>query len=93
MTAPSITEIVSAMENLNYKVFSKSNKPYNINIVGLRTADKMVNVFNDWEYDFWWDPAAKKWDGFVMKITTDPGLFWMKHYENPKGIAILKPGQ
>lgn len=33
---------------------------------------------------------------FRMKawtITTDPGTYWLNHPENPKGTAVLKPGQ
>jgi len=89
--APSIDQVIRTLEKLSYKVFDNDSKPYNINIVGLRTADMTPNSFNDWEYVFW--KHAGSWEGIKFRITTDPGLYYLKNPANPLGTAIVKPGQ
>jgi hypothetical protein len=91
MNAPSLQQIIKTLEAKKYKVFDNESKPYNLNLVGLRTADKTPNVFNDWEYIFW--KYAGSWEVIKFKITTDPGLYYLKNPLSELGTAILKPGQ
>jgi hypothetical protein len=63
---------------------------FDLNIIGIRTADNVVNTFKDYLLFVRSDK-----NGNMVKIypaTTDPGLFWLEHPENVKGTAIVKPG-
>jgi hypothetical protein len=84
-------QIIKAMQNKNYKVFLNDKKPFNLNIVGIRSNDKTPNIFNDLLNVFWC--YGNKWHEKHYKITTDPGLYWLKNPENVNGTAILKPGR
>jgi hypothetical protein len=87
----SIDEIIGVMKRKGYKVFEKDQINYNLNIVGVRSSDQTPNVFNDRLFVFWKFKKAKVLNQF--RITTDPGLYWLKNPMNEKGTAILKPGQ
>jgi hypothetical protein len=90
-TTPSVEHVIKTLGKLNYKVFDNDSKPYNINLVGIRSADTTPNTFNDWEYVFW--KYAGSWEVLKFQITTDPGLYYLKTPMNELGTAILKPGQ
>lgn len=86
-----LNTILMDMSFNNQDIFHSEEKPYNLNIVGIRSKDKTPNVFNDELVVFWKDS-----DEFIEKrwvITTDPGLSGMLKPVNSKGVAILKPGQ
>lgn len=56
-------------------------------IVGVRSAANEKNKFDDMIYLF---------NGPLMQVfscTTNPGTHWLKNLMNPKGCAVLKPGQ
>lgn len=91
LVTPTIEQVIKTMNRLDYKVFDNDSKPYNLNIVGLRTADMTPNTFNDWEYVFW--KYKGSWEGMKFPITTDPGLYYLKNPLNELGTAIVKPGQ
>ena len=90
-TTPDLTKILKTMDSLGYKYFTSDNKPYNLNLVGLRTADTTPNTFNDWEYVFW--KFRGSWEVMKFRITTDPGLYYLKNPLSDLGTAIVKPGQ
>lgn len=90
-TTPELATILKTMQSLGYKVFDNDSKNYNLNLVGLRTADTKPNTFNDWEYVFW--KFAGSWEVMKFQITTDPGLYYLKNPMNKLGTAIVKPGQ
>lgn len=89
--APELKKILDTLQAKQYKIFDNDSKPYNINLVGLRTADMTSNTFNDWEYVFW--RSRGSWECLKFPITTDPGLFYLKNPLNETGTAIVKPGQ
>jgi hypothetical protein len=91
VNTPSLEQVIRSMTRLNYKVFDNETKPYNLNIVGIRSADTTPNVFNDWEYAFW--KFRGSWEVLKFRITTDPGLYYLKNPLSELGTAILKPGQ
>ena len=91
MKKPNIEQVVKTLEKLNYSVFRDSSKEYNLNIVGIRSVDMTANIFNDLEVVFW--PKKGGWEGYFMKITTDPGIYWLSNPMNVNGTAILKEGQ
>ena len=72
-------------------VFEDDSKPFNLNIVGIRTKDESSNAFNDWMVIFW--KYASQWSSMTFPITTDPGLYWRENPMNVKGTAVLKEGQ
>ena len=88
---PSLEQVLKTLQSKNYKVFDNDSKPYNLNIVGIRSNDMTPNSFNDWEYCFW--KYAGSWELMKFQITTDPGLYYLKNPLNELGTAILKPGQ
>lgn len=64
-----------------------SNGDYDLNIVGIRSADTTPNKFNDTlyviykEHGFW---MARWWP-----ITTDPGVYWLENPGNAMGTAAV----
>lgn len=58
-----------------------------LHIVGVRSKANEKNKFDDMIYLI---------NGPMMQIfsgTTNPGTHWLKNLMNPKGCAVLKPGQ
>lgn len=58
-----------------------------LHIVGVRSAANEKNKFDDTIYLI---------NGPMMHVftgTTNPGTHWLKNLLNPKGTAVLKPGQ
>jgi len=58
-----------------------------LHIVGVRSAANEKNKFDDHIYLI---------NGPMMHVftgTTNPGTHWLKNLLNPKGTAVLKPGQ
>lgn len=58
-----------------------------LHIVGVRSAANEKNKFDDTIYLV---------NGPMMHVftgTTNPGTHWLKNLMNPKGTAVLKPGQ
>ena len=56
-------------------------------LVGVRSAANEKNKFDDTMYLV---------NGLIMtpfSCTTNPGTHWLKNLMNPKGTAVLKPGQ
>ena len=78
-------------KKLGYAYFT--NGAYNLNIIGIRTkGNSVTNEFDDYLvviYKTTYGILTRK----VYKITTDPGLGFMLKPSNPKGTAILVPGQ
>ncbi len=87
-----LKQILAAMERNKYSIFQSHIKPYNLNLVGIRSSDSTPNIFND---QFWafWPTVGGNWEEITIPITTEPGIFYLLNLVNPKGAAILKPGQ
>lgn len=84
-------DVIKSLMKKNYKMFAD---PFELNIVGIRSADLTPNIFNDKLMVFYkgedlTDPPIIK----EYTITTDPGLYWLNHPSNIEGTAILFPGQ
>lgn len=84
-----IRALIALMRRKGYVIY---DKPYQLNIVGVRNDSTTPNSFDDTMYIFWKDDAGK-WQGKFYNITTDPGTYWLNNPENPQGTAILKEGQ
>lgn len=73
-------------------VFFDGNKKLNLNLIGVRRDNTGTNKFDDFMVVVYKDenlnPVCK-----TYPMTTDPGVYWLKNPINPKGTAILVPGQ
>lgn len=86
-----IADFLRAFEKYGYRLAEKDFKPYNLNIIGVRSSDQTPNIFND--MIFWIYKYRGGWVTKQAPITTDPGIFYLKNLCNENGTAILKPGQ
>lgn len=72
-----------------YRLFTR---PFELNIIGLRSEHLLPNVFNDTINILYKDDKGG-WHHHCYHATTDPGTYWLKNPLNPQGTAILKEGQ
>jgi hypothetical protein len=84
-----LQKIKSLLHGKGYELFTR---PYELNIVGLRSKSTLPNRFDD-ELHVFYKTSPLHWDYHVFKITTDPGTFWLKNPMQPQGTAILAEGQ
>ena len=76
-----------------YAYFTKG--AYNLNIIGVRSdnKNKVTNLYDDFLIVIYKTPSGRL-QRAVYSITTEPGTYYMiKKLLNPKGTAILVPGQ
>jgi hypothetical protein len=81
--------IQDALVKKGYKIFMR---PYELNIVGVRSDSAKPNAFDDAIYVFFNDGGGKVIQ-HKFPATTDPGTYWLQNPMNPQGTAILKQGQ
>ncbi len=86
-----LDRIYNALKRKGYMIFEQDDKPFNLNIVGIRNEAGKPNSFDDWVALMWKYKGV--WNHIVFEATTDPGLYWLEHPKNPLGTAILKEGQ
>jgi hypothetical protein len=87
-----IDNIQRAMKSKGYRWFENDSRNYNLNIVGVRHSDhNATNKFDDWITLSW--KFQNSWFFKKYPATTDPGWHWLHKLLNPKGAAILVPGQ
>lgn len=80
------------MDERRYPIFREETfKPYNLNIIGIRNKFGRVNHFDDVICVYL--EKEGKWVQHDFPATTYPGLPSLFKPVNPKGTAILKPGQ
>lgn len=85
----SIRAILRAMKVKGYHI---SERPYELNIVGIRNPSTIPNKFDDRILVFYkTDQGA--WEGKSFNATTDPGTFWLNNPMEPQGTAVMKEGQ
>lgn len=77
---------------LRQKRYELYTRPYELNIVGLRSKSTEPNKFDD-EVHVFYKISPIKWNYHVFKATTDPGTFWLKNPMQQQGTAILSEGQ
>lgn len=78
------------IEKMGYAFFTGEE---NINIIGVRTEDVVTNEFDDELLVAIQLNDVRQVFSF-RDFTTDPGFYYLKQkFLNPKGCAILKPGQ
>jgi len=77
---------------LRRKKFALHTRPYELNIVGLRSKSAKSNRFDD-EIHVFYRTTQGRWNYHVFKATTDPGTYWLENPIEPQGTAILAQGQ
>lgn len=75
----------------DYKFFDTLDKKLNINIIGVRRDNQGSNTFDDFLLVMYREEELMINNRY--QITTDPGKYWLLNPMNPKGTAILVPGQ
>lgn len=82
------SDIARIYDKYDYKFYTG---PYNLNIFGVRSADKNIGQFNDVLGIAYEDNKGHQ--VFLAQGTTDPGKHYAENLSNQKGVAILVPGQ
>ncbi len=77
---------------LRHKGYTLFSRPYELNIVGLRSKSVIPNRFDD-EIHVFFKISTLNWNYHVFRVTTDPGTFWLRQPMQPQGTAILAEGQ
>lgn len=84
-----ISSIISELTRLGMEIY---RRPFELNIVGVRSASSRPNSFDDSLHVFYLDDNQKAYH-HLFPITTDPGTYWLQNPIAPKGTAILEEGQ
>lgn len=84
-----LNTLLTVLKNNNYEIYER---PYELNIVGVRTDSFVPNTFNDWIITFYKDGSGN-WIANKYSATTDPGTYWLQNPMAQQGTAILKKGQ
>lgn len=87
----SVSQLIELVEKNGHVVFQSDSKPFNLNIVGVRSKNPTTNLFNDYIATFW--KYEGRWNYLEFQATTLPGLKYLETPMNPKGCAILVPNQ
>jgi hypothetical protein len=80
---------IKLLQKKEYAVYSR---PYELNIVGLRSPSTVPNNFDD-SICVFYRLENQQWKLHIYKATTDPGTYWLRQPGQPQGTAILKQGQ
>jgi hypothetical protein len=80
---------------LRQKGFKLFTRPYELNIVGVRSNSTVSNRFDDALFVFYRAPqkGVMRWKIERFAITTDPGTYWLNNPSYENGTAILISGQ
>lgn len=84
-------QLKSLIESKGYKWFD-NNKPYNLNIIGIRENYIVNDLFKDKIYVAYKDNYMIE-RVLIMEATTIAGKHWFLNLFNPKGTAIIIPNQ
>jgi len=84
-----LSRLRAILKDRHYEIF---DKPYQLNIIGLRSKSVLPNRFDDEIHVFYKD-THKQWLYHIYKATTDPGTFWLNNPSFEQGTAILAQGQ
>lgn len=87
----SVNQIQEVLARKNYRFFD-NEKPYNLNIIGIRSNNPISNSFDDSLYLIYRDESLNLLN-HRFEVTTDPGAYWLKNPLNVDGTAVLVPGQ
>ncbi len=86
-----LIDIKRAFSKKDFELFEDDSKPFNLNLIGVRSLDTTPNTYNDlflalWKHNGFWNKLA-------FACTTEAGLYYLENPLNNKGTAILKEGR
>jgi hypothetical protein len=84
-----LQKIKAILRHNKYQLYSR---PFELNIVGIRSNSNTPNRFDD-ELHVFFKTSALNWQYHIFKATTDPGTFWLNNPMQEQGTAILEQGQ
>ena len=84
-----IARIKSILRHKGYELYSR---PFELNIIGIRSKATRSNRFDD-EIHLFYKDTTGKWMYNIYKATTDPGTYWLENPSQPQGTAIMAQGQ
>jgi hypothetical protein len=84
-----IQQLLNIAKRLKYKIYER---PYELNIWGIRDENTTPNQFDDVIVCFWRTDNGS-WDSRQFKASTDPGTYWLKNPMAGSGTAIMAQGQ
>lgn len=91
MKVLSVRQFLDKMEEKGHLVYTAENRPYNLNIIGIRNILGRPNHYDDTISVYY--RRRSEWISEHFAATTRPGLPSLLKPENPKGAAILAAGQ
>lgn len=84
-------KLIKAMHRKGYSLFENDSKPFNLNIIGVRSSDMTPDKFNDSISILWkWNGS---WNIYTSPATTDAGLYYLNNPLSSDGTFILAEGQ
>lgn len=84
-----MNKLLRILKKLRYQVYEK---PYQLNIISVRSVQTVSNSFDDRMYVLFKNDK-NNWESYNYTITTDPGTYWLEHPMQVDGTGILKQGQ
>lgn len=84
----SLRQILTVLARKGYLFY---DKPYQANIIAIRSHNTTPNAFDDFFHLIYRDQKRSR--HYEFTVTTDPGTYWLKNPCNVDGTAILVPGQ
>jgi len=84
-----VRALIGWMRSKGFRVYTR---PYELNILGVRSSSTIPNKFDDAIYVFYKNDNGK-WVVHGYPATTDTGTYWLKNPMKPSGSALLKEGQ
>jgi len=91
MFKPTIRQIRQVFSKKGYRFF-EGKKPYNLNIIGIRSANLIPNIFNETLMVIFEDELGEMIPVY-FPCTTKAGLYYLKNPLHPDGCAITAEGQ
>ncbi len=85
-----LPDILERSKAAGHVVFTRG--AWNVNLIGVRSASREANAFDDWIHVVFKDDSGK-WVDLSFECTTDPGTYWLENPSRTEGTAILKAGQ
>lgn len=81
-----IPKILKKLKEMKFRIFTEGS--YNLNIIGVRTPNRIANAFDDFIYVIYMDEVGK-WIEKKYRCTTQPGIYWLHNPSRVSGTAIL----
>ena len=73
-----LPEILIKVKSKGHRIFTRGS--YNLNIIGVRTASRQTNTFDD-KLHLVYKDEFDNWVDHQFQITTDPGAYWLDNHK------------